>query len=398
MCNDNCTECFGCRSEKLKNKNDKKILFADNVTFDNAAKTVVSVRDGVLFYSGIELNIEPFDKTFKVYRSEKTISELAPKLIGLPITDEHIDMDDRPYNVIGELISSEVVPYENKEELATIAVKNKASLRDQALLDVKRDVSLGFFADLEPAEDDKPYDFMQVNIEPHHLGLVEEGRCGDACKFKDGVTMKRKFHDEGGELNLEELSLIIADLPNFISKLDVDEAKDLAIALKEMRDRVFSEREEIKEEVVETEDEFEKTEEFTKKEEIEDSDLPEDELMDEDMEEEEKEVLKVKYSDSKKFLKTFRGYVDSKVKSGVKHYAEVVNKARNYLDDSYDFSKKTATQIMRDAVKTHHNEEFKDSELNIAFKMLKKNNRYQDFGSKLPENDAVFASQKDKEI
>ncbi|MFY4744069.1 hypothetical protein ACOTVX_11355, partial [Aliarcobacter butzleri] len=33
-------------------------------------------------------------------------------------------------------------------------------------------------------------DFEQLNIKPHHLGIVEVGRCGDVCEFKDGKGVK----------------------------------------------------------------------------------------------------------------------------------------------------------------------------------------------------------------
>jgi hypothetical protein len=63
-------------------------------------------------------------------------------------------------------------------------------------------------------------------------------------------------------------------------------------------------------------------------------------------------------------------------------YASVVNKAKNFLDGDYDYSDKTADQIMKDSLATEHGEtEFNDSELSTAFKLLKKSgNDYTKFG------------------
>ena len=91
------------------------------------------------------------------------------------------------------------------------------------------------------------------------------------------------------------------------------------------------------------------------------------------MDEEEKEIFKVKYSDSKSFVKKLKEFVDSKVKVEIQSHLQVVSKARTFLDEKYDFSGKTRQQIMRDAIKTQRPEQFKDSELDIAFKLLQKN-------------------------
>jgi len=94
-------------------------------------------------------------------------------------------------------------------------------------------------------------------------------------------------------------------------------------------------------------------------------------------EEAEEDKPKEKFADSK----AFKDAVASAVKGEVKRYAEVVTKARNFLDADYDFSDKSANRVMRDALSTQSTDKFEDSELPVAFKLLRKpNTDYSHFG------------------
>jgi len=64
----------------------------------------------------------------------------------------------------------------------------------------------------------------------------------------------------------------------------------------------------------------------------------------------------------------------------IKEYAEVIDKARSFLDESYDFKGKTTVEIMKDSISTESTSEFSDAELPLAFKLLKKTAEYKKFG------------------
>ncbi len=49
-------------------------------------------------------------------------------------------------------------------------------------LERKKQLSLGYSADIVPHSE---YDFEQIDINPHHLAVVENGRCGPLCCFLD---------------------------------------------------------------------------------------------------------------------------------------------------------------------------------------------------------------------
>jgi len=114
---------------------------------------------------------------------------------------------------------------------------------------------------------------------------------------------------------------------------------------------------------------------------------PELDVEDEDIETEGEEMndeeKKEVFADSAKF----KDAVASAVKGQVKHYAGVVNKARNFVDGDYNFAEKDANSIMRDALATQSPDKFEDSELSVAFKLLRKaNTDYSKFGDTMTDS------------
>jgi hypothetical protein len=172
--------------------------FFDAVTFDVEQKTAVSVRDGVLEYLGHELGLEPPDKTFRIYRSPAQIARAAEKMAGLPLTDGHVEVGPKVKRSIGSVVSAEVIDFTDGEG-AALAIKNRLEVKAEnlQLLDTKRELSLGYEARLEPTIG---YDFRQVDIVPHHLALVETGRCGSGCRFLDKSAKK-----ESSEMDMAKM-------------------------------------------------------------------------------------------------------------------------------------------------------------------------------------------------
>ena len=67
----------------------------------------------------------------------------------------------------------------------------------------------------------------------------------------------------------------------------------------------------------------------------------------------------------------------------------IIMKAKNFLDESYDFLGADTLQIMRDALATQSAEEFKDEEVPVAFKLLKKKADYSHFADAQCEFDKI---------
>ena len=353
--------------------------FADLAVYSETARTAVSVRDGVLEYLGAELGLEPLDKVFTVYRSPATIANAAYAMSGIPLTDEHVSMEEPALDSGSRVESSVVIDQLDESTHSRLAVQNKVAVNDtlQLLLKNKRQLSLGYEADLVPHS---RWDFEQINIAPHHLAAVRAGRCGPLCSFIDrkpdtpvkpqeGDTMKPKklikaFTDAEGSVSLEQIVEIATGLPEAIRKVPVDQLVKLMPAMQEIMS-------------------------YAKEQGVMPAEESEMEMEGEDMEGEEKEMMdeekegdKENFADSSKF----KDAVASAVKGEVKRYAEVVNKARNFVDAEYDFAGKTANAVMRDALATQSTDKFEDAELSVAFKLLRKaNTDYSTFGDTKPD-------------
>jgi hypothetical protein len=351
--------------------------FSDLAVYSDTARTAVSVRDGVLEYLGAELGLEPLDRVFTVYRGPATIANAAYLMPGIPLTDGHVSMDGPAVESGSQVESSAVIDLVDEPTHSRIAVHNKLSVSDelQILLKDKHQLSLGYEADLVPHS---RFDFEQINIQPHHLAAVPAGRCGPLCSFIDrkpdtpvkpqeGDTMKPKklikaFTDAEGSVSLEQIVEIATGLPEAIRKVPVDQLVKLMPAMQEIMSYA-------KEQGV-----------MPAEEDMADEDM---EMEDKDMEDMDKDADmedmngKENFADSSKF----KDAVASAVKGEVKRYAEVVNKARNFVDAEYDFAGKTANQVMRDALVTQSTDKFEDAELSVAFKLLRKaNTDYSQFG------------------
>jgi len=349
--------------------------FSDIAIYSPSTKTVRSVRDGVIEYLGSELSIEPFDKVFTVYRSPATISNVAMSMNGIPLTDEHIDLDTPAPDTGSRVEASSMVDFVDDCTKTRVAIKNSLYLTDEYVerLQNKTQLSLGYFGDLIEHNE---FDFEQVNLVPHHLAAVYAGRCGELCSFLDRKMIKKEekemeihkvFKDEEGQVNLEQVVDIAMSLPDAIKTLSLDELQKIMPALQEI---VAMAQTNSTEENIAVEDE-EIVEGEEKK------DIP---VEDEDKDEEKKDgEEKPKFSDADfkdALIKQSKEFADK----AVKVYSEVVDKARNFLDEDYDFKGKTSDDIMKDALSTESTSKFSDAELPLAFKLLKKTAEYKKFG------------------
>ena len=166
----------------------------------------------------------------------------------------------------------------------------------------------------------------------------------------------KAFTDAEGSASLEQIVEIATGLPEAIRKVPVDQLEKLMPAMQEIMSYAKEQGAMPEAEAEEMTDEAEEGEEMT---------------------DEEKEGDKENFADSSKF----KDAVASAVKGEVKRYAEVVNKARNFVDAEYDFAGKTANAVMRDALATQSTDKFEDAELSVAFKLLRKaNTDYSQFG------------------
>jgi hypothetical protein len=234
------------------------------------------------------------------------------------------------------------------------------------------------------------YDFEQVNIKPHHLAIVENGRCGNVCKFKDErkempdeikkedpkqEEMPKKeasedkkpdeeTKDAEPQVNLQKIAEVVKDLPEAIKLMNIEDITKLVPILEAAINSAKSLTPEAQE--VEAQEETEM------------------ETQDEDIKEEEK---KADFKDSTEFKDAVKMIADERV--------SVILKAKNFLDEGYDFGKDTLS-IMKDALASQTKEDFKDEEVGVAFKMLKKMENYSKFAD--AKTECALEKLKNKEI
>lgn len=381
----------------------EKLKFSDSVAYDSNLRTAVSVRDGVLEYLGSEIGMEPEDKIFTVYRSPATIANLVSMMPGIPVLGDHVEPGEEEEGIKSKVESATLIDSFDDELGSTLAIQNKLSLDDDMIAEIesgKNQLSLGYTGKLGPHS---KYDFEQINLTPTHLAAVEAGRCGDGCRFMDRkpqpkpeATMPKKLHkafcDAEGSLSLSQIVELAAGLPEAIKNVPADKLAELLPALQEIMAAATDAGVEA-EAILPTEEVDVLTDEES------------DKLIDEEVEklvDEEADASKedVKVTDSMrrviraKAKARFKDKMATAITTAVKTHSAVVEKGRTILPENYSFADKSTTQVMRDALAVEHgSQKFSDSELSVAFKLLKKSSggQYQTFGDRSADDNSLSA-------
>jgi hypothetical protein len=297
-------------------------------------------------------------------------------MLGIPLTDEHVDLDEPRPDTGSTVEQSKLIDQITPQTNSFIAILNKISISDAMMPDLtdKRELSLGYHAELISHD---TYDFEQINIIPHHLAAVPAGRCGSLCSFIDRKLIKseknmnfhKSFLDAEGKLNLEQIAEIATALPEAMRKVPVDEIEALRPALMQ----IMSYAKEAGVEMADMEDEY--------------SDEEKQKMADMEKEKKEMEDAECKDADDKKFADALNVRSKAFADVEVKRYSSVINKARQFLDDDYEFSGKSANDVMRDSLSTQSTDKFEDAELSVAFKLLRKTSpNYSGFGDNSNDN------------
>lgn len=367
----------------------EKLKFIDVATYDGSLRTAVSVRDGVLEYLGSEIGQEPPDKIFTVYRSPATIASLVSQMPGIPVIGDHIEPGTEPANIPSRVESASFIDAFDESTSSTLAIQNKLFLDDDMLAEIeggKNQLSLGYEGRLVPHD---KWDFEQRDLVPTHLATVDSGRCGVGCRFIDRKPTPEanmpKFHkafcDAEGSLSLSQIVELAAGLPEAIKNVPADKLSELLPALQEIMAAASAAGVEpiVEEPIVEDMPEM--------------TDEDADKLMDESADAAGGDPVKVTDSARKVLRKKFADKLAVAVGNAVKVHASVIDKARTILPETYSFADKSTVQLMRDALAVEHgSQKFSDSELSVAFKLLKKpGSEYQTFGDRSADDNSLSA-------
>ena len=260
---------------------------------------------------------------------------------------------------------------DEKATKTKVAVKNILDLSDKALKavkDGKKQLSLGYVCDT--GEHNK-FDLEQLNIEPHHLAIVDAGRCGDSCSFLD----------KKGKVNFmslrREVEVALTDARSRLS--NATNEKDMRNLLVGLKFFSYCDEEGVSEELDSKEDDFE-DEDIDK--DMEDSEEEKEDFEDEE-EAEEAEEDSEEATNDKKHKKAKKDHnIKVMINQGVKDGISIIEKAKNFLPSDYDFTGVSSKRVMLDSLHSvYPEEEFKGSEIRTAFKLLKNDvSKHRNFG------------------
>lgn len=202
----------------------------------------ISARSGIQEYYGYELGLSGDDgsKIFNVYRPKEEVEKSLETFNGAVITNEH------PLSGIVTTQDNSLVKGNVSNATGFIGddgeyyISNKAIITDQKLInDIKngkRELSAGYSRDLiaeSGTHKGVPYQFVQRNIKCNHVAVVDECRCGNACK----LNLDKKGDKRMVELQLDgkTVSMDAKEVTKHINELktSLDEA---TTKVKEMED------------------------------------------------------------------------------------------------------------------------------------------------------------------
>ncbi len=376
-----------------------KVALYDTLPFNEKTNTALSYRDGVLEYYGSELGIEPQDKVFIVYRSPATVSNSA--LIGLnslPVTDGHVSLDTAidDSKIVGDINNTKIVDYKNNDEKSTLAIQNMIALNQKGL-DIKKEkeeLSLGYHANLVK-DPTNVYDFLQENIRPHHLAIVDKGRNGKNIRFIDSLKVKTtkennmelSIYDADGDTpNFQMIMELVQQLPEALSKLPIKEVQKLVPILQKIDAQIKAETtgDDAGADAGDGDSTSPADNDADTQPPVDDAQVASDDTSLNDS--------AVNFKDTKEFSDAVSSLAKTISDKAIQDHAFVTTKAKSFLDDKYSFIGKDLDTIMLDAVKTQYEDiKFSDTaELKVLFKHLKPQSKYKDFGAKGSQKEEGF--------
>lgn len=177
MKKNNSFKAFDNRVEIIERKMDKNGYLVLKCNF---ARTGIQERYGVEISSDFESS-----KLYKEYRSPSEV--FKPEVIDgfkrVVITNEHpnelLTNKNTKYYAVG-FVSSNVEIIDNTYLQCEITIYDLVTIED--IMSGKIELSAGYLYSITMVENQE-YDYIQTDIKPNHIALVEAGRCGSSCSL-----------------------------------------------------------------------------------------------------------------------------------------------------------------------------------------------------------------------
>jgi len=222
----------------------------------------VCARSGIQEYLGYEIGLSGDDanKVFNVLRPKDEVLASLSSYNGAIVTDNHpLDgiVTTDSYKELSRGNASEATSFIKDNEMYVVA---KATITSQdtiqSVIDGKRELSGGYTRDLVKESgvyNGESYDYVQRNMRVNHVAIVDEGRCGNACKLnldKKGVTNNMvNIQIDGRSVSMDEKEVCkyVGDLKSSNDTLakELKVSNDMAEETKKELDAEVSSKEEL---------------------------------------------------------------------------------------------------------------------------------------------------------
>lgn len=167
---------------------DNKVEIIEKKVNDNGYLVLkcIFARVGIQERYGIEISddFEP-DKLYKEYRSPYEVfkPEVLESFQRVVITNDHptelLTNKNTKYHAVG-FVSSNVVVIDNGYLQCEITIYDLSTIED--IMNGKIELSAGYLYSITMVENQE-YDYIQTDIKPNHIALVQAGRCGSSCSL-----------------------------------------------------------------------------------------------------------------------------------------------------------------------------------------------------------------------
>ncbi len=146
----------------------------------------IFARTGIQERYGAEINPDfEATKLYREYRSPKEVfkPEVLEAFKNVVITNDHpqelLTSQNTKYHAIG-FVSSEVAVVDDTYLQCEITIYDDDAIDD--IENGKSELSAGYLYSLLMVEN-MDYDYIQTDIKPNHIAIVQVGRCGSACSL-----------------------------------------------------------------------------------------------------------------------------------------------------------------------------------------------------------------------
>jgi hypothetical protein len=252
---------------------DNKVEIVESKLNENGYLVIkcIFARTGIQERYGSEIS-EDFDQTklYKEYRSPDEVfkSEVIQAFQNVVITNDHptelLTTQNTKYHAVG-FVSSKVEIIDNKYLQCDITIYDDVAIAD--IQNGKVELSAGYLYSILVVENPQ-YDYIQTDIKPNHIALVQAGRCGKSCSLaldnqkpnsKKGVKVKvifKRMKSDGTDEVIAEIEIADEVIAKEVQTV-ADKLYDKSKSMVELSNAKDEEVESLKEDATKKDDELE---------------------------------------------------------------------------------------------------------------------------------------------